>query len=144
MPGKTVKQRSEERAWIKKCFGAPTVEDILVALERQTNPDADVALEGLKKKSPTSLKITLAALRNGRKLNDLAASLRQEFRIAQVCVQEHDFVEGVRAAIIDKDRQPAWRPQRLEEVTAHDVQRYLGEPGVGELDLAFDCLRRTA
>ena len=137
IPGTT----REPRTWIGECFATLTVEEIFDALGRQTNTEANVALQALKKKSPTSLKVTLAALRNGRKLNDLAACLRQEFRIAQVCVRSHDFVEGVRAAIIDKDRQPAWRPHRLEEVTADDVQHYFADSGVGELDLAFDCLR---
>jgi enoyl-CoA hydratase len=85
------------------------------------------------RKSPQpSLKVTLTALRNARRLNDLGSCLRQEFRLAQTFLREHDFVEGVRAAIIDKDRNPKWRPDRLEEVTTEAVQQFFT---VAELDL---------
>ncbi len=124
------------RAWIKDCFSAHTVEEILAALARHADPEAQAALEDLKKKSPTSLKVTFTALRNGRKWNDLAFCLQQEFRIAQACLRGHDFAEGVRAAIIDKDRNPAWNPERLEEVTPEDVQSYSAPAGVEELQLA--------
>ncbi len=124
------------RAWIKDCFSAHTVEEILAALACHADPEAQVALEELKKKSPTSLKVTLAALRNGRKWDDLALCLQQEFRIAQACLRGHDFAEGVRAAIIDKDRNPAWDPLRLEEITPEVVQSYVAPSNVEDLQLA--------
>ncbi len=127
----------EQQAWITECFAKKTVEDIFAALAQHTDPRAHLALKELQEKSPTSLKVTLAALRNGRKFNGLAACLQQEYRIAQVCLQGHDFTEGVRAALVDKDRNPKWRPQRLEEVTPQDVQQYFPAAGVRELDLAF-------
>jgi len=126
---------SEQRAWIKRCFSAPTVEEIFAALALDTDPEAKVALYELEKKSPTSLKVTLTALRNARNLNDLASCLRQEFRLAQSFLREHDFVEGVRAAIIEKDRNPMWRPDRLEEVTLEAVQQFFTKSTtVAELD----------
>jgi enoyl-CoA hydratase len=127
----------EQRAWIRECFAAQTVEEIFAALAQHANPEANVALQELAKKSPTSLKVTLAALRNARRFNDLATCLQQEYRLAQACLREHDFVEGVRAAIIDKDRNPRWRPDRVEGVTPEDVERYFAESSVGELDLTF-------
>jgi enoyl-CoA hydratase len=128
---------SAQRTWINECFAAQTVEEIFVALARHTNPKAQDTLQELKKKSPTSLKIALAALRNARSFNDLASCLRQEYCLAQVCIREHDFVEGVRAAIIDKDRNPRWRPDRIEKVTPEDVQRYFAESGKSQLDLTL-------
>ena len=126
---------AEQRAWIKECFAAPTVEEIVDRLTRHANPDANAAAQELAKRSPTSLKVTLAALRNAAEWNDLASCLRQECRIAYTCLKEPDFVEGVRAAIVDKDRNPKWRPNRLEDVSSEDVQRYFQQPGEGDLDL---------
>jgi enoyl-CoA hydratase len=125
----------EQRAWIRKCFEAHTVEEIFVALAQDANPEAKDALQELEKKSPTSLKVALAALRNARSFNDLASCLQQEYRLAQACLLEHDFVEGVRAAIIDKDRRPRWRPDRVDEVTQEVVRRHFAESGMGDLDL---------
>jgi enoyl-CoA hydratase len=127
----------EQRASISKCFAANTVEEIFLALAQDANPEARDALWELQNKSPTSLKVTLAALRNARSFNDLASCLQQEYRLAQACLLEHDFVEGVRAAIIDKDHAPKWRPDRLDQVTEEDVQRYFAESRVGNLDLTF-------
>ncbi len=126
----------EPQAWIAECFAYGTIEDIFAALDRHTDPRAHLALKELGTKSPTSLKVTLSALRNGRESNDLAACLQQEYRIAQVCLKEHDFTEGVRAALVDKDRNPKWRPERLEEVTPEDVRRYFSLEGIQKLDLA--------
>jgi enoyl-CoA hydratase len=63
-------------------------------------------------------------------------SFQQDYRIALACVAGHDFIEGIRAAIVDKDRNPAWRPDRLEAVTPEIVERHF-KP-VGSLELKFD------
>ena len=131
-PGKLAAQGS----WIRESFSAHTVEEIFAALAQHLSPEAGVALGELRTKSPTSLKVTLAALRNARKWNNLALCLEQEFRIAQVCLRKDDFMEGIRAAIIDKDRRPCWHPERLEEVTSQEVERYFTTPGLGSLCLA--------
>jgi enoyl-CoA hydratase len=127
----------EQRGWIRECFAAHTVEEIFVALAHHADPQAKDALHDLEKKSPTSLKVTLAAFRNARRFKNLASCLQQEYRLAQACLRQHDFVEGVRAAIIDKDRNPRWRPDRLDVVTPEDVQEYFAESTVGNLDLTF-------
>ena len=69
-----------------------------------------------------TLKLTFDAIRNSSAADDLAAALKQEFRLAQACVRGHDEMEGIRAAIVDKDRNPRWSPVRLEDVTAKVVQ----------------------
>ena len=130
---------SKQRAWIGECFAPNTVEEIFAALAQHPDAEAHLALKELQQKSPTSLKVTLTALRNGRRMKDLASCLQQEYSIAKVCLRGHDFVEGVRAAIIDKDRTPRWAPAQLEEVSTEEVQRYFAESTTGELELALPC-----
>ena len=131
-PDETVTQRE----WIRECFARNTVEEIFSALAQHANPEAHATLEELKTKSPTSLKVTLAALRWARESGDLADALRQEFCIVQVSTLGHEFVEGVRAALVDKDRNPQWQPGRLEDVTPEEVERYFAEAEHEPLDLA--------
>ena len=129
------KETLRQTDWIGRCFVADTVEAIVAALARETVPAAQAALTELKKASPTSLKVTLQALRNARGMNHLASCLEQEYRIAQACLRRHDFAEGVRAALVDKDRQPRWQPDRLEEVTPEDVGAHFVEGSAAALAL---------
>ena len=88
----------------------------------------------IRTKSPTSLKIALAQLRRGKTL-DFEACLRTEFRIVSRVVTGHDFYEGIRAVIVDKDHSPAWRPPTLDAVSDADVAGYFA-PVARELDLS--------
>jgi enoyl-CoA hydratase len=65
----------------------------------------------------------------------LEESFKQDYRIALACIAGHDFIEGIRAQIVDKDRNPRWRPETLEGVTADIVDRHF--KSVGELELKF-------
>jgi enoyl-CoA hydratase len=125
----------EQRTWIKQSFAAHTVEEIFTALAAHPAAEAQATLADLRKRSPTSLKVTLAALRNGTRFNELAPCLQQEYRIAKTCLREHDFIEGIRAAIIDKDRNPRWQPARLEDVTPEAVQQYFAISNTDDLNL---------
>ena len=122
--------------WINACFAGSSVEGIVAALLAHPDAEAQQAAALLGTMSPTSLKLTLQALRNARASRDLAASLGQEFRLAQACEKGHDLVEGIRAAIVDKDRNPKWSPARLEEVTPAMIDAYFENPIAEELDLA--------
>ena len=62
-------------------------------------------------------------------------SFQQDYRIALACIAGHDFIEGIRAQIVDKDRDPRWRPDKLEDVTPDIVDRHF--KSVGELELNF-------
>ena len=62
--------------------------------------------------------------------------MQQDYRVSLACVAEHDFIEGIRAAIVDKDRNPVWRPDKLEGVTPDIVERHFRP--VGALELKFD------
>jgi enoyl-CoA hydratase/carnithine racemase len=108
------------RPGIDTHFSQPTVPAILASLEAETRPDyADWARQSAKlmrSRSPTMLCVTLRQLQRGKELS-LAACFRMELAMAQQTFLQGDFVEGVRALIIDKDNAPQWKPGRIEEVT---------------------------
>lgn len=122
------------RGWIDRCYGFDTVEDILEALGTAPEPEARAAAAEIAGNAPTSLKVTLKALRDARRL-DLEDCLDREFRVSLSITARPDFVEGVRAAIVDKDREPRWRPARLSDVGRHDVLRHFEPVADGELGL---------
>jgi enoyl-CoA hydratase len=112
------------RQWIDACYDAGTVEEIVDRLLAHGDPAAKEAAETLLTRSPTALKVTLGALRRARRLGTLEEVLDQEYRVSCVALTTHDLVEGVRAQIIDKDRNPRWSPATLAEVTDADVERF--------------------
>jgi enoyl-CoA hydratase/carnithine racemase len=107
-----------------------TMEDIMAKLEdmKSEHEFAYQTLDTLKKCSPTSLKITLEGLKRGAAAKSLGEDLQMEFRLSQACMRSKtsDFVEGVRATLIDKDKKPKWNPSTLEEVTDEMVEGYFG------------------
>jgi enoyl-CoA hydratase len=126
---------ARHRAVIDRCFAADTVEEILDRLDREPGDWAKETAALLRRKSPTSLKIMLRQLRLGAKLPDFAAAMRLEYRLSQRCVRSHDFQEGVRAAVIDKDQAPRWVPATLAEVDDDTVAGYFAPPDGPDLDL---------
>ena len=127
------------RQALDRLFRGDRVEDILSALDqtsRTAGPDAEFARRAaatIRTKSPTSLKIALAQLRRGIDL-DFEACLRTEFRIVSRVATGHDFYEGIRAVIVDKDHNPRWEPPTLDAVSDSDVAGYFAPVG-HELDL---------
>ncbi|MFF3942612.1 enoyl-CoA hydratase/isomerase family protein [Streptomyces phaeofaciens] len=124
------------RAWIDGCYAAGTVEEIVERLLDHGDPAAKEAAETLLAKSPTSLKVTLVALRRARRLGTLEQVLDQEYRVSLAALTTADLVEGVRAQVVDKDRNPRWSPATLAEVTDADVERFFAPLGARELGLA--------
>jgi enoyl-CoA hydratase len=127
------------RPAIDRCFGSDSVEEILAALavEAAGGMQAGWAAEtraGLLSKSPSSLKITLRQLRTGRDC-DIEAALALEYRLTQHVMAAHDFYEGVRAMLIDKDQQPRWQPAKLDEVSEATVDAYFAQ--IGDRELRF-------
>lgn len=119
---------------LEQCFAADRVEDIVSRLAAVTGTQRDFAqgiLGDLARRSPTSLKITLRHLREARGM-DLRHMLVADYRLACRCLDDHDFAEGVRAALIDKDNQPVWRPATLEEVGSDRVASYFAVLPAGE------------
>lgn len=124
------------RAWIDRCYTAGTVEEIIERLADDGAPEAGETARELLALPPTSLKVTLEAVRRARRLDSLEAALDQEFRVSCRAFDGHDLVEGVRARIIDKDRSPMWDPARLGDVTVGEVARHFQPLGEQELGLA--------
>jgi enoyl-CoA hydratase len=127
----------ERREGIDHVFSGATVECILERLSAMPGAWQQAAVATLAQKSPKSLKLTLAAIRNARHLPSLEQALAVEFRLCTRLFEDGEFPEGVRALIIDKDRKPKWSPARLEEVTAEFVARYLAPLPAGE-ELTFE------
>jgi enoyl-CoA hydratase len=123
------------RAAIDRLFAGDTVEAILAALEADGSDWARATRKDLATKSPTSLKVTFEQLRRGAGLA-IEEVLVMEYRMTQAFMAGHDFFEGIRALLVDKDQSPKWKPATLAEVTAADVARYFQPLGAG--DLTFD------
>jgi enoyl-CoA hydratase/carnithine racemase len=121
-------------------FAGESVEEILAALDREAGSagaEAEWAAKTaatMRTKSPLSLKIALAQVRRGRHL-DFEACMRAEFRIVSRIIHGHDFYEGVRAVIIDKDNAPRWQPATLAQVSAAEVECHFAPLDAGELVL---------
>lgn len=120
---------------IDKAFAHDTVEEIVAALERDGSEFARTTLIALQEKSPRGLKVALKLLRLARPAKSLEECLVREYRAALEVFASADFVEGIRAAIIDKDRNPKWSPSSIEDVTPEIVARYLAP--LGDQDLVF-------
>jgi len=121
--------------WTDSCFAAGAVEEIVQRLFAHGDPAAKETAEILLAKSPTALKVTLAALRRARRLGSLERVLEQEYRVSCAALTMPDLVEGIRAQVIDKDRDPRWSPGTLAEVTDADVERFFEPLGEHELGL---------
>lgn len=120
---------------IDDCFSQATIEDILVALQKTKNSWCEEVVATLQTRSPTSLKVTLAALQRGSNM-EFDDCMRMEYRLTQHFMQQPDFYEGIRAAIVDKDRNPRWQPANLSDVTNAIVEKYFVEQAYGELELS--------
>ncbi|WP_369382793.1 enoyl-CoA hydratase/isomerase family protein [Streptomyces sp. cg36] len=123
------------RDWIDHCYAADTAEEIIERLRASGVPAAKEAADTLLSKSPTAVKVTLAALRRARHLGPLERVLEQEYRVSCAALASADLVEGIRAQVIDKDRDPHWSPATLAHVTPAHVDRYFAPPGTRELRL---------
>jgi len=132
-----IKQR---KATIDRVFAGDMVENILAALDREGasgSGDAEWARKTsatMRAKSPLSLKLALAQVRRG-KTWDFETCMRMEFRIVSRVIHGHDFYEGVRAVIVDKDNRPRWRPATLADVGEAEVERHFAPLRDAELVL---------
>ncbi|MEI4487155.1 3-hydroxyisobutyryl-CoA hydrolase [Frigidibacter sp. MR17.14] len=122
-----------ERAMIDRVFAAPTLPGILAALAEEPGEFAAATLKTLRRQSPLSMVTTLALLRQVRG-TDIRTALDAEFRVTSRAVAQADFLEGVRAQLIDKDRTPRWRHPGPEAVTAAEVAALLAPLEVAPID----------
>lgn len=126
---------AQEQARIDACFGYNRVEDILTALSAENSPFALDALKAMRAVSPTSLKVALAQIRYGKHLS-FKDVMKMEYRLSQHLLGAPDFYEGVRAALIDKDRSPKWTPATVEAVDDRVIEGYFSSLGANDLTFA--------
>lgn len=121
---------------IEHHFSPASLEAVLASLEHKAEMDefAGRTLATIRSRSPTSMAVAFRQIERGRSLS-MAECMNMEFRILNRMLAGHDFYEGIRAAIVDKDRQPKWRPAELEAVEDAAVDAYFAPLGSRELDL---------
>lgn len=114
--------------------GHDTLASLIAALEVDDSEFASETMKTLARMSPTSMAITFEQMKRGLEL-DFDDDMKMEFRIVRRVMEGHDFFEGVRAAIIDRDRNPQWNPATLGDVRDADITRYFEDLGDAELIL---------
>jgi len=124
---------AQHRAAIDRAFAEDSVEQILDALMREQKWGS-AARDLLLTRSPTSLKLTFRQIREGAVL-DFDSCMRMEYRMVARVMEGHDFYEGVRAALVDKDQTPRWRPDNLAAVSDEEIARCFAPLGPAELAL---------
>jgi enoyl-CoA hydratase len=107
----------EHRDEIDRLFGGDSVEAIVAALDASGSDWATAQLQTLRTKSPQTMKVAFRQLAQGADLKQFSDNMLMEYRIGARVVRLHDFIEGVRAVIVDKDNAPRWSPATLEGVT---------------------------
>jgi enoyl-CoA hydratase len=127
---------ARRRGAIDAVFAGAEVETIHMALAGIAEEWAAKTRAALLQKSPKTLKLTHAAIQQARRLPGLEEALKVEYRLTVRLFEDGEFLEGVRALLIDKDRTPKWSPPRLGEVTGDIVARYLATLPAGE-ELTF-------
>jgi enoyl-CoA hydratase len=108
---------------IASLFASDTLEDVFAALAEDGGEWARQTLETLRTKSPQTMKVSLKLLKDGAGMQSFADEMRQEYAVGSRVVQRHDFIEGVRAVIVDKDGAPRWNPATPEEVSGHLIDQ---------------------
>jgi len=123
---------AESRMEIDECFDAHTMEDIFSKLQSGEQKWHRNTLSLLQTKSPTSLKVTLKQIQTA-KSQSFDDAIKTDYRLVNRFIKGHDFYEGVRALLIDKDKTPDWQPNHIEAVSDDDVNAYFESLGAQEL-----------
>jgi enoyl-CoA hydratase len=124
-----------QQEWIDECYAGETMPDIVAALRDHAAGPANDAADLIATRSPVSVTVTLAAVRRAGELGSLKDVLREEYRTSCASLRSHDLVEGIRAQLVDKDRNPSWQPRELAAVSAADVDTYFAP---ADPDLTFE------
>lgn len=131
--GETSGPVASNQSKIDDWFAHDRMEEIIASLRRDGSDLAQATLKTLGEKSPRGMVVTLKLLRLARASASLEECLVREYRAALEVFASDDFREGVRAAVIDKDRNPKWSPPRIEDVTPAMLAPYFAEIGADEL-----------
>jgi enoyl-CoA hydratase len=123
-----------QRRWIDECYAGDTVVDIIAELRGHDAGRAIDAANYIASRSPIALAVALEAVRRAGQLDTLKDVLRQEFRTSCGALRSHDLVEGIRAQLVDKDRNPKWSPSTLALCSEDAVETYFAS---ADPDLTF-------
>ncbi|WP_071794924.1 enoyl-CoA hydratase/isomerase family protein [Natronohydrobacter thiooxidans] len=126
-------QLATEATRIDQAFGQGSVSAIADCLANDDSPFAQKALTALQRNSPLSMACTLDMLRDQGRAGTIRQALAQEFRFTWRAMEHADFLEGIRAAIIDKDKSPRWRHKSPDSVTQAEIDAMLASLGADEL-----------
>lgn len=126
------------RADIDATYAGDSVEAVVAALEKNGSDWALKQRDILLTKSPTSMKLTMRALREGASMT-FEDAMRRELALSARCLDGPDFYEGVRAVLIDRDNQPEWRPARLEDVDDAEIGRFFASENMPEITFIEDA-----
>tara|TARA_R110002020_G_scaffold5971_10_gene24618 strand:+ start:1341 stop:2363 length:1023 start_codon:yes stop_codon:yes gene_type:complete len=121
------------RGQVDAVFGKATLTEMIDAL-----PDTEwgaATAKAIRAASPLSAACTIELVRRARETGDIRAALQQEYRFTSRSASDGDFIEGIRAAIIDKDRNPRWRHALVEDVTQAEVEAMLAQPPGGDIEV---------
>ncbi len=129
------------RGWIDDAYAGDDVGEIVARLEASSVEDARAAASTILTKSPTSVSVALAAIRRVTPESTLEDVLNQEYRVGLRFLEGTEIVEGIRAQVIDKDRNPAWSPPTLAGVARADIDHYFAP--LGERELGLTALDRS-
>jgi len=124
-----------QSAWTNEAFAGSSLPAILNRLREQGRADASALADGIAGKSPLALAVTLEAVRRTRGASSLEEALTQEYRVSRHSSMTHDFAEGIRAQLVDKDRNPRWSPSDHGEITDADIAAFFVTPSDGDLML---------
>ncbi|MDR1852110.1 MAG: enoyl-CoA hydratase/isomerase family protein [Propionibacteriaceae bacterium] len=113
-----------DAVWIEECFDADNPLTVLERLAAHPNPAAQECGQEIRSKSPLSVAVSFEAVRRAAEHPDIAATLAQDLTLAENFLAESDFVEGVRAQLVDKDRNPRWQHRAIEDVDPATVAAY--------------------
>lgn len=116
------------RPWIDADFSAPDLPGILDRLDEMVHPAAAQTVAAIRANAPTSLAGALAAVRAARDEDHLRSALDRELRLADYLMHRPDLTEGIRAQVIDKDRNPRWNPARFDEVDTATIAGLIEGP----------------
>lgn len=134
LKSETEPQNEDDLALIARCFAAASVSEIMDRLGDEDAPLAQEARDAIAGKSPTSLKVTFEEITRAKGLS-FDECITTEYRIVAQVLEGHDLYEGIRATVIDKDRNPQWSPATLDGVDDEVVAAHFDEPEVGDLSL---------
>ena len=126
---------ADMRYWIDECFAFDSVGQILQALDSNPSAEANATADLIRTKSPSAVAVTLEAVRRAASLTSVEEALEAEFAVSCYLMYDHDAIEGIRALIVDKDKNPQWLPPSNAGVTREYVEAAFAPSKYGTLGL---------